>query len=87
MKQFATIHQHTNASRNFIKTESLLEISNKSRTEEMTYCLLYYNPLIFYLSIITFINMNQLKIQFVCHATSMNKTLITSFENVQQLTP
>ena len=46
--------------------------------QEQTYCLLDYNLVTIHLSIITFINLTLLKIQFVCHAVSMNKTLLTA---------
>ena len=81
------IHQHTNASRKFIKAKRLLEIPNRSRTEKMTYWLLDYDPITIHLSIIIFINLNQIKAQFLRHAASMNKTLITGFANVLQVMP
>ena len=81
------IHLHTNASHKFTVIKRLLEAPNKSRTEKMTYCLLDYDPVTINLSIVIFIDSNQFKIQFARHATLMNKTSITGFANVQQVTP
>ena len=53
----------------------------------MLHCLLDYDLVIIHLSIIIFIDLTQLKTQLVCHATSMNKTLITGFANVLQVMP
>ena len=87
MKRFATIHQHTNPSRKFTNAKRLLETPHKSRTENMTYCLLNFDPVTIHLYIIIFTNLTQLKIQFARHAASMNMTLITGFVNVLQVTP
>ena len=81
------IHLHTNASHKFTIINRLLETPNKSRTEKMTYCLLDYDPVTINLSIIIFIDSTQFKIQFSHHGASMNKTSITGFANVQQVTP
>ena len=53
----------------------------------MTYCLLDYDQVTIHLLIIIFVDSTQLKIQFVRHAASMNKTLITGFTYVLQVTP
>ena len=53
----------------------------------MTYWLLDYDPITIHLSIIIFINLNQIKAQFLRHAASINKTLITGFANVLQVMP
>lgn len=87
MKRFATIHQHTNASHKFTNTKRLFKTPNRSRTEKMTYCLLDYDPVTIHVLIIIFVDSTQLKIQFVRHAASMNKTLITGFTYVLQVTP
>ena len=71
--KFATTNQHTAASSMFINTKKLPEISNRSTTEKMMY---------FHLPIIIFTYLTQLKTQFVCHVSSMKKTLLTSFANV-----
>ena len=87
MKQFVTAHQHTNASCKSTNTKSLLKIPNRSRTEKMMYCLLDYDLVTNHLSVIILIALTQPKTQFVHHATLMNKTLITGFANVLQVTP
>ena len=87
MKRFATIHQHTNASHKFTNTKRLFKTPNRSRTEKMTYCLLDYDPVTIHVLIIIFVDSTQLKIQFVRHAAPINKTLITGFKNVLQVTP
>ena len=81
------IHQHMNASHKFTNTKRLLEIPNRTRKKKMTYCLVDYDPVTIHLFIIIVIGLTQLKIQFVRHATSMKKTLITGFVNVPQVTP
>ena len=53
----------------------------------MTYCLLDYDPVTIHVLIIIFVDSTQLKIQFVRHAASMNKTLMTGFTYVLQVTP
>ena len=75
------------ASHKFTNMKRLLETPNRSSTEKMTYCFVDYDPATIHLSIIIFIHLTQLKIQFVCHATSMKKILITVFGNVLQVSP
>ena len=52
----------------------------------MTYCLLVYDPVTI-LSISIFAVSTHLKFQRASNATSMNKTSITGFANVLQVTP
>ena len=44
-----------------------------------------YDPVTIHLSIIIFIDLTQLKNQFVHQAISMNETLLTGFVNVLQV--
>ena len=72
-----------NAWHKYINTKRLLKILNRSSKEKTTYCLLDYNQV----TIQLFIALTQLKTQFVRHAISMIKTLLTGFVNVLQVTP
>ena len=51
----------------------------------MNYCLFVCNLVNIHLSISIFIDSTQLKIQFLRHAASMNKTLIAGLVNVLQV--